>query len=434
MTPTVLGIAGLSALFLLLALRMPVGIAMLLVGFVGFGVANGWVSALSLLAGEPFVISSNYELIVVPLFVLMGNLATVSGMSRDLYAAAYAWVGHWHGGLASATIAACSGFAALSGSSVASALTMGQVALPEMQRYKYDARLATGCVAAGGTLGILIPPSTGFVIYAILTQESIGRLFLAGVFPGILLTALFISTIYIQTRINPNLGPAGPRMNWTERLRATSQAGLMTGIIVITIGGIYAGIFTPTEAAGVGAFLALLLALFRGKLTTDALSSILLQSVRTTALVFLILIGAFIFSPFLALTHIAPNLVELLISLNLPDYGILILVLCVYIVLGMFLEGFAMLVLTIPIVHPLILALGFDPIWFGVLIVIVLEMGLISPPVGVNVYVVKGIADDVSMDQIFLGILPFWIAMAVGLIILIAFPQITLFLPNSMIN
>lgn len=434
MTPTVLGIAGLSALFLLLALRMPVGIAMLLVGFVGFGVANGWVSALSLLAGEPFVISSNYELIVVPLFVLMGNLATVSGMSRDLYAAAYAWVGHWHGGLASATIAACSGFAALSGSSVASALTMGQVALPEMQRYKYDARLATGCVAAGGTLGILIPPSTGFVIYAILTQESIGRLFLAGVFPGILLTALFISTIYIQTRINPNLGPAGPRMNWTERLRATSQAGLMTGIIVITIGGIYAGIFTPTEAAGVGAFLALLLALFRGKLTTDALSSILLQSVRTTALVFLILIGAFIFSPFLALTHIAPNLVELLISLNLPDYGILILVLCVYIVLGMFLEGFAMLVLTIPIVHPLILALGFDPIWFGVLIVIVLEMGLISPPVGVNVYVVKGIADDVSMGQIFLGILPFWIAMAVGLIILIAFPQITLFLPNSMIN
>ncbi len=434
MTPTVLGIAGLSALFLLLALRMPVGIAMLLVGFVGFGVANGWVSALSLLAGEPFVISSNYELIVVPLFVLMGNLATVSGMSRDLYAAAYAWVGHWHGGLASATIGACSGFAALSGSSVASALTMGQVALPEMQRYKYDARLATGCVAAGGTLGILIPPSTGFVIYAILTQESIGRLFLAGVFPGILLTALFISTIYIQTRINPNLGPAGPRMNWTERLRATSQAGLMTGIIVITIGGIYAGIFTPTEAAGVGAFLALLLALFRGKLTTDALSSILLQSVRTTALVFLILIGAFIFSPFLALTHIAPNLVELLISLNLPDYGILILVLCVYIVLGMFLEGFAMLVLTIPIVHPLILALGFDPIWFGVLIVIVLEMGLISPPVGVNVYVVKGIADDVSMGQIFLGILPFWIAMAVGLIILIAFPQITLFLPNSMIN
>lgn len=434
MTPTTLGIAGLATLFLLLALRMPVGIAMLLVGFVGFGFANGWPAALSLIAGEPFVIASNYELIVVPLFVLMGNLATVSGMSRDLYAAAYAWVGHWPGGLASATIAACSGFAALSGSSVASALTMGQVALPEMRRYKYDPKLATGCVAAGGTLGILIPPSTGFVIYAILTQESIGKLFLAGVFPGLLLTALFILTIYLQTRFNPELGPAGPRMEWNAKIKATSQAGFMTGIVVITIGGIYGGLFTPTEAAGIGAFLALLLALFRRALTMNSLSAILLQSVRTTALVFLILIGAFVFSPFLALTHIASNLVELMTSLQLPSYAILFLVLSLYIVLGMFLEGFAMLVLTIPIVHPLILALGFDPIWFGVLIVIVLEMGLISPPVGVNVYVVKGVAEDVSMGQIFLGILPFWIAMALGLVLLVVFPQIALFLPNTMIR
>jgi len=434
MTPTALGIAGLAGLFALLALRMPVGIAMLLVGFIGFGLVNGWAPALALLAGEPFVISSNYELIVVPLFVLMGNLATVSGMSRDLYSAAYAWVGHWRGGLASATIAACSGFAALSGSSVASALTMGQVALPEMRRYKYDPGLATGCVAAGGTLGILIPPSTGFVIYAILTQESIGKLFLAGVFPGLLLTVLFILTIYIQTRINPDLGPAGPEMAWSAKIKATSQAGFMTGIVVITIGGIYGGLFTPTEAAGIGAFLALLLALFRRKLTMAALSSILLQSVRTTALVFLILIGAFIFSPFLALTHVASNLVGLLTGIDLPGHAILFLVLFVYIILGMFLEGFAMLVLTIPIVHPLITALGFDPIWFGVLIVIVLEMGLISPPVGVNVYVVKGVAEDVSMGQIFSGIIPFWIAMAVGLVILIAFPQIALFLPNSMIK
>lgn len=434
MTSTTLGIAGLAALFALLALRMPVGIAMLLVGFLGFGLANGWAPALALLAGEPFVISSNYELIVIPLFVLMGNLATVSGMSRDLYSAAYAWVGHWRGGLASATIAACSGFAALSGSSVASALTMGQVALPEMRRYQYDSRLATGCVAAGGTLGILIPPSTGFVIYAILTQESIGRLFLAGVLPGLLLTVLFISTIYIQTRIKPELGPAGEPMKLRAKLKASAQAGFMIGIVVVTIGGIYTGLFTPTEAAGVGAFLALLLALFRRKLTLDTLSSILLQTVRTSALVFLILIGAFIFSPFLALTQTASNLVGLLIGLDLPRHAILFLVLFAYIILGMFLEGFAMLVLTIPIVHPLILALGFDPIWFGVLIVIVLEMGLISPPVGVNVYVVKGVAEDVTMGQVFLGILPFWVAMAVGLAILVAFPHIALLLPNSMIR
>ncbi len=434
MTPTALGIAGFAGLLFLLALRMPVGIAMLLVGFVGFGFANGWTAALALLATEPFVVSSNYELIVIPLFIFMGNLATVSGMSRDLYAAAYAWVGHWRGGLASATIAACSGFAALSGSSVASALTMGQVALPEMRRYKYDARLATGCVAAGGTLGILIPPSTGFVIYAILTQESIGRLFLAGVLPGLLLTALFILAIYIQTRIKPELGPAGPATHWLDKLRATRQAGFMIGIVIITIGGIYAGLFTPTEAAGIGACLAFLLTLFRGKFTLDVLSTILLQAVRTTALVFLILIGAFIFSPFLALTHVSANLIEALTHLGLSPYAVLFSILLIYIVLGMFLEGFAMLVLTIPIVHPLILALGFDPIWFGVLVVIVLEMGLISPPVGVNVYVVKGVAENVSMGDIFLGILPFWIAMGVGLVVLVVFPQIALVLPNSMIR
>lgn len=434
MTPTALGIAGLAGLFVLLAVRMPVGIAMLLVGFIGFGFATGWAPALALLASEPFVISSNYELIVVPLFVLMGNLATVSGMSRDLYAAAYAWVGHWRGGLASATIAACSGFAALSGSSVASALTMGQVALPEMRRYKYDPRLATGCIAAGGTLGILIPPSTGFIIYAILTEESIGRLFLAGVFPGLLLTALFILAIYVQTRIKPELGPAGPATLMRDKFKATLQAGFMIGIVIITIGGIYAGLFTPTEAAGVGAFLAFLLTIFRRKCTLDALSSILLQTVRTTALVFLILIGAFVFSPFLALTHISDNLIAFLTTLAVSPYAVLFFILLIYIILGMFLEGFAMLVLTIPIVHPLITALGFDPIWFGVLIVIVLEMGLISPPVGVNVYVVKGVAEDVPMSHIFVGILPFWIAMAVGLLILVLFPGIALYLPGKMIE
>ena len=434
MTPTETGLLGLAGLFLFLALRMPVGVAMLFVGVLGFAGLKGWGPALAVLGSEPFVIASNYELTVIPLFVLMGNFASVSGMSRDLYGAAYAWFGHWRGGLASATIAACSGFAALSGSSVASAVTMGRVSLPEMRRYNYDPRLATGCIAAGGTLGILIPPSTGFIVYAILTEESIGRLFLAGVFPGLLLTALFILSIYIQTRINPKLGPAGPAIRFNEKLKATWQASSMIGIVVVTIGGIYAGLFTPTEAAGVGAFLALLLALFRRRVTLNSLSSVLLQSVRTTAFVFLILIGAFIFSPFLALTHIPSDLAELLVSLELPRFWVLLILLASYIVLGTFLEGFAMLVLTLPVVHPIIVVLGYDPIWFGVVMVIVLEMGLISPPVGVNVFVVKGIADDVPMSQIFVGILPFWIAMGVCLAILVAFPEIALYLPNRMIQ
>lgn len=434
MSPTAAGLLGLAGLFLLLALRMPVGIAMMLVGLLGFGALNGWGPALAMLGGEPFVIATNYELIVIPLFVLMGNFATVSGMSRDLYAAAYVWFGHWRGGLASATIAACAGFAALSGSSVAAAVTMGKVALPEMRAYRYDPRLATGAIAAGGTLGILIPPSTGFVIYAILTEESIGRLFLAGVFPGLLLTALFILSIFVQTRFRPRLGPPGPASPVRDRIRAVRQASAMIGIVALTIGGIYAGLFTPTEAAGVGAFLSLLLALVRGRLSWGSLSSLSLESVRTTALVFLILVGAHIFNPFLALTHIPTDLAELLVGMELPRLAVLAILLAAYIVLGMFLEGFAMLVLTLPIVHPIILTLGYDPIWFGVVMVIVLEMGLISPPVGVNVFVVKGIAQDVPMTQIFAGILPFWIAMAACLAILVAFPDIALFLPDTMIR
>lgn len=434
MTPLLAGAAGLVALFVLLALRMPVGLAMTLVGAVGFAALNSTPAALAQLGREPFVIASNYELIVIPLFVFMGNLAGISGLSRDLYAAAYAWVGHWRGGLASATIAACSGFAALSGSSVASAITMGQVALPEMRRYRYDPRLATGCIAAGGTLGILIPPSTGFVIYAILTEESIGRLFLAGVVPGLLLTALFMGVVFVQTRLNPRLGPPGPRVGFAERARALWRALPMIAIVLLTIGGIYVGAFSPTEAAGVGALFAFVLAFARRTLALANLTGAVAQTVRTTALVFLILVGAHIFSPFLALTHIPDDLAELLTRYEVPRLGTLVLILLAYVVLGTFLEGFAMLVLTLPVVYPIIKTLGYDPVWFGVVMVIVLEMGLISPPVGVNVFVVKGIADDVPMRDIFAGILPFWLAMGVCLAILVAFPQIALYLPNTMIQ
>ena len=434
MSATLIGIIGLLGLFTLLAIRTPVAIAMIIVGIIGTWVLNGWQASMSILVDESFVIASTYELTVIPLFVLMGNFASISGMSADLYRAAYAWVGHWRGGLASATIASCAGFAALSGSSVASAVTMGRVALPEMRRYNYDNRLATGCIAAGGTLGILIPPSTGFVIYAILTEESIGRLFLAGVLPGLLLTVLFMISIYIQTRINPALGPAGPRTDLAGRVKSLVDASAMIGIVVIVIGGIYGGVFTPTEAAGVGAFLAFLLTVLRRKINFDSMSTVLLQTVRTSALSFLILIGAHIFNPFLALTQIPEDLAKILVDVELPRYAIMLILMAAYIVLGTFLEGFAMLVLTLPIVHPLILALGYDPIWFGVVMVIVLEMGLISPPVGVNVFVVKGVAEDVPLRDIFAGIIPFWIAMAVCLVILLIFPDIALFLPSTMIG
>jgi tripartite ATP-independent transporter DctM subunit len=434
MSPITIGVVGIGSLLALMALRLPIGVAMMLVGGLGFAVLTSFPAAFALVGSEPFEVASFYPLSVIPFFVLMGNFANLSGMGRDLYAAVFACFGHWRGGLATATIAACSGFAALSGSSVASALAMGQVALPEMRRYNYDPRLATGCIAAGGTLGILIPPSTGFVIYAILTEQSIGRLFLAGVLPGLLLTGLFMITIALLTRWRPEYGPPGERTPPAERLRALVRATPMAGIVVFTIGGMYVGAFTPNEASAIGALLAMLLAIVRRRLTRDGLVKVLLDTMETTALVFLILIGAKLFTPFLAVSQIPTEFAELLRSLALPPLGVLVIIIAIYILLGMFLEGFAMLILTLPIVFPVIVALGYDPIWFGVIIVVVLEMGLISPPVGVNVFVVKGIARDVPMRQIFVGILPFWLAMVACTAILIAFPWIALYLPNTMVS
>ena len=432
MSATAVGAIGIIALFVLLALRMPVAMTMLIIGFFGTWAINGLPAALSTLGGEAFEISSTTALIVAPLFVLMGNIAGVSGMSRDLYDAAYAWIGHRRGGLASATIGGCAGFAAMSGSSIASAITMGRVALPQMKRYNYDDSLATGAVAAGGTLGILIPPSTGMIIYAILTEQSIGRLFMAGVFPGILLTVLFLISIYIVTKRRPEAGPPGPRATMAEKLNSLRRAGVIVLIVVVTIGGLYLGFWTPVEAAGVGAFLTFAMACFRKSLNRGNLRFVVLQTLQTTGTVFMILIGAFVFIPFMALTQIPSNIVEFLVGLDVGTLGILIIILTTYVALGTFLEGLAMLVLTLHIVFPTIIELGVDPIWFGVVVVITLEMGLISPPVGVNVFVVKSVAPDVPMGTIFRGIWPFWLAMAVCLGILIAFPQIALFLPNTM--
>ncbi len=428
------GMIGLFVLFFLLFLRMPVAIAMLIVGTGGVY----WINprgALPTLSGEIFSISSVYSLSILPLFVLMGNLAGISGMSRDLYDAAYAWFGHMRGGLASSTIVGCAGFSALSGSSLASAVTMGRVALPEMQRYHYDNKLATGCIAAGGTLGILIPPSAGFVVYAILTEESIGRLFMAGVFPGILLSVLFIITIYIQTTLQPQLAPTSATpVKLTERFRALARAGWIIGIIVVTIGGIYAGVFSAVEAAAVGAFLAFGVTLFRGKTTWQSSKSILANTLQSTGMTFFILMGAFVFTPFMALSGIPTELIGILNGLEAGRYTVLLIVLAFLIALGTFMEGFAILVLSLPLIQPIMEDFNFDMIWFGVLMVIVLEMGLISPPVGVNVFVVKGIAPDVAMNDIFKGIWPFWFAMLLAIIVLLLLPDIALFLPNSMFN
>jgi tripartite ATP-independent transporter DctM subunit len=434
MSPTIIGVLAIAGLFLLIFLRVPIGIALAIAGVSGYWALSGLDTTLALLGSVPFEIAYNYDLSIIALFVLMGNFAMVSGMSRDLYALARSLVGHWPGGLASATVVGCAGFAAVSGSSLASAVTMGRVALPEMERYNYAPRLATGCVAAGGTLGILIPPSTGFIIYALLTEESIGQLFLAGILPGILLTGLFMATIAIMTRLNPEIGPAGDRLGAGERLRSVGRSVWLLGIVLVVLGGIYTGVFTPVEAAAIGAFLTFILAIVRRKITTETLIFCTLETIKTFAMVYLIVIGAFLFSPFLAITEIPKNLAIFVSGMHLAPLAVLLLIILGYIILGTFLEGIAIMVLSIPIVFPMILSLGYDPIWFGVLLVVILEMSLISPPLGLNVFVVKGIAPDVPMSEIFKGIIPFWGAMLVCAAILIAFPQIALILPETMMR
>ena len=446
MDPILVGIAGLVLILVLMSQRVPVALAMMIVGFVGLVVLNSWQSALATLVTETWSTAIFYELTVIPFFVLMGNVASMCGMSRDLYGAANAWVGWMRGGLAHGTVLGCTGFAALSGSSVASALTIGRVALPEMKRYGYDRRLAAGAVAAGGTLGILIPPSTGFVIYAILTEESIGRLFLAGVIPGIMLAAMFMLTIFIQVAFKPEMGPAARRFSWREKRIALGRAMSILFIIFISIGGIYGGVFTPVEAAAVGAVLAVFFAVLRKRFSPKIVRSVLLNTVNTTVMIYFIIIGAAIFSPFLALTQIPDSLAAALTGFDLGPVTLLFIVLIAFIALGTFLDGFAMMVLVLPIVLPIIeqsqvpayLELRPDSsdfnVWFGVIMVIILEMALISPPVGMNVFVVKGIAPGAPMHDIYIGSLPFWIATMICLVILVAFPQIFLFLPNTMLN
>ena len=432
MTDTEIGLAGIVALFALFILRMPVGLSMLTVGFLGTVAIRGWTHALPSLSSETFAIASFYQLTIIPMFVLMGNIAGASGMGRDLYNAAYAWVGHIRGGLASATVIACAFFASLCGSAAASAVTMGRVALPEMKRFKYDDALATGTVASGGTMGFIFPPSAGLVIYGLLTEQAIGRLFLAGVIPGLILTVLFLITIQIVTWRRPSAGPAGPRASMTDRMATLRQSVPILLVIIATIGGMYVGLFTPIEASGFGASLTLLVALLRRKLNWPVLKAIVLQTMRTSATIFLILMGAYVFIPFMTLSQLPEIVVGFLLGFDLGTTVTLIVIIVTYLLLGTFMEDISMLILTLPIVMPVLKALGVDMIWFGVVAVLIIQMGILSPPVGLNVFIVKGIVPDVPMYTIFRGIWPFWYAMGLLIVLLLIFPQLALFLPNTM--
>ena len=434
MSAVTIGIIGILFLFLLLAMRMQIGFSMALVGFLGFAILGSIKPSFSILGMEPFKIGGAYSLTVIPLFILMGQFANYSRMGFEIYQTVYKWIGYLPGGLSMATIGACGGFAAISGSSLAAAATMGMVALPEMKRFKYDDSLATGCIAAGGTLGILIPPSTVMIIYGILTEQPIATLFIAGILPGILLGVLFMLSIYIMAKLKPALGPPGPRFTIKERIYSLKDTWSILCLFLLVIGGLYTGWFTPTEAAGVGAFGAFVITIIKRRLTWDNLTNSLADTTRTTAMVFLILIGAHILGYFLAISQIPDQLSILAAESGLNRYIVLAILIFAYIVLGCFMEGLAIMVLTIPIVYPMVLDMGFDPIWFGVIITLVMEMSLITPPVGINVFIISGIAKEVPMYTIFRGILPFWFAMLVCIILLVIFPQIALFLPLTMTN
>ncbi len=432
MSPTLVGIIGLVVLVVVLFSRMPVGFVMALLGLMGFSYMVSLEAGLSLLAKDIFDIFGNYSFTVIPLFVLMGQLAFHAGISRRLYDSAYKLMGHWPGGLAMATIGACAGFAAICGSTNASAATMATVALPEMKRYRYDMKLATGTVAAGGSLGILIPPSVIFIVYGIMTEQSIGKLFVSGIFPGVVLASLFLLTIYIWTRLRPELGPRGPRTSLGEKTRALSGLVEMLIIFAVVMGGLFVGFFTPTEAGAIGAFSTLLLAIIRRQISWPGFLQALVETTRISCMVLVIVTGATVFGHFLAITRIPFELAGWVKGLPLPPWGIMGVIIFIYLMGGCFMDALALILLTINIFFPVAVSLGYDPIWFGVIIVMVTEMGVITPPVGVNVYVVSGVAKDVPLETIFKGILPLLLALIVAVILMVAFPQIALFLPGLM--
>ncbi len=418
-------------MFVLLAFGMHIGFAMALAGFLGMLVILSPDAALALLGQTVLETAFNFELSVIPLFLLMGFFATSAGLSGDLYSAFNTWWGGRRGGLGMATVGACGAFGAISGSSLATAATMSQVALPEMRRYGYSDQLATGVIAAGGTIGILIPPSVIMVLYGILTETSIGDLFLAGVIPGILLVVLFLIVVWLVTLVRPSMGPPGEPSTAAEKRAAFRKIGGTLALFTVVLGGIYLGVFTPTEAAGIGAVGAWLLGLLGRRVSRASFMAALLDTVRTTAMIFTLLIGAIIFKNFMALAQVPTMIESFMAGLSLTPMGMMIVILLIYIVLGAVLDTLAMILLTIPVFFPLVIGLGFDPVWFGIVIVVVVELALITPPMGINVFVLKGMANDVPLMTIYKGVIPFVAAQTVLLVLLLLFSQIALWLPRT---
>jgi C4-dicarboxylate transporter DctM subunit len=423
---------GFAAIFGFALLRMPLAFAMGIVGFAGIGLMRGWEPALASVAQVVYETGFAYTLSVIPLFILMGNFVARAGLAHELFQAAYAFVGHVRGGLAHATIAACAGFGAICGSSIATAATMSKVAYPSMRKLGYSASLSTGVMAAGGTLGIMIPPSTIMVIYGIITETNIGKLFAAGVIPGLLTAALLMGGVAFMTGRDPEHAPPGVYTPWPERWRALRGIWGVALLVLVVLGGIYGGFFTATEGAGFGAAGAFLFALFRGRLTWRALYEVLAESARTTAMLFTLLIAATIFANFVNFTTMPGDLKDWITHLGLSPIMIIAAMMGIYVVLGTVMEELTMVLLTIPLFFPIVTSLGFDPVWFGVLIVMIVQIGLISPPVGMNLFVINALLPEVGLGAIFRGCWPFVAVMVLMLAILLAFPQLSLWLPSLM--
>jgi tripartite ATP-independent transporter DctM subunit len=432
MSPTTVGLIGLAILVIFLFSRMPVAFVMGLLGVVGFSYVVSVEGGMRMLAKDFFDIFGSYSLTVVPLFMLMGQITFHAGISSRLFDTAYKLIGHLPGGLAMAAVAACAGFAAICGSTNAAATTMGTVALPEMKRYKYDDELATGTIAAGGSLGILIPPSVIFIVYGILTEQSIGSLFIAGIVPGLLLSFLFVAAIYVWVKMKPETAPRGPKTTLKEKLVSLAGVGDTLILFILVMGGLFAGFFTPTEAGAVGAGGAILLGFIRRRLTWKGFIQAAIESTRISCMVLVIVAGATMFGHFLAITRIPFALATWVSELAMPHWAIMAFIIFLYLIGGAFVDALALILLTIPIFYPVVTSMGYDPIWFGVIIVLVTQMGVITPPVGVNVYIVNGIAKDVPLMTIFRGAVPFLIAIILCSLIMIPFPQIALFLPKLM--
>ena len=436
MSPTLIGIIGIIVMLLLFMSRMPVAYVMALIGYLGFSFMVSGKGGLNLLARNVYDVFSSYGLTTIPLFIFMGQLAFNSGISRRLYDTAYKYLGSTRGGLAMATVTACTAFGAVCGSSPATAATMATVGLPEMKRYNYADELATGCVASGGGLGMIMPPSVVLIVYGILTEQSIGALFVAGIFPAILVTILFIISIYIICRLAPEQGPPGKSFPLKVKLKSLLGMGETLIVFILVMGGLFIGLFTPTEAAAVGSFGVLLVSLIRRQLTWQGFVKSLYETLKTSCMVMMLIAGAIIFGKFLAVTRIPFDLAAWVGGLNLPPVIIMAIIVGIYFFGGCFMDALAFVTLTVPIFYPVVMSLGYDPIWFGVIIVMVTEMGVITPPVGINVYVVFGVAKTViggvPLESIFKGIIPFLLAVIVGTIILMILPQIILYLPNLM--